>query len=1015
VTLSDATSGGTWTSGNTSVATVSATGVVTGVSAGTSSITYAVGTGCSVTTVVTINAGPSAISGTASVCLGSTTALTDGGGGTWTSSNTAAATVGSGTGIVTGVSAPSTATITYTLSTGCYTTTVVAVNMLPSSITGTATVCPGLTTTLSDATGGGAWSSSDTTIATVGTGTGVVTGVAGGTVTISYTLGTSCAATKVVTVNSSPSAISGTTTLCGGTTTTLTDAVAGGTWSTSNAAVASIGSSSGFLTAVSNGTAIISYTASCGFTTTTVTVGGAPVITAVTPNIDTVGDALVISGSNFNSTPSSNIVYFGATLGTVTAATSTSLTVTVPTGGTYKPITVENTGCVLTAYAQYPFLPTYNNSAYIPTTIAFNTHVDFTSGTNPFSIAIGDIDGDGKADLVTGNYGANSISVFRNTSTSGTITSGSFAAKVDFTAGASAYGVAIGDLDNDGKLDVVVTNNASVPPTVSVFRNTATSGVINSSSLAAKVDFGVGTGPIAVAISDLDMDGKADLAVANNGANTVSLLRNTSTSGSITSGSFAAKVDLTAGSHPFGIAVGDLDGDGKPDLAVPNQAAATVSVFRNTSSIGSITSGSFAAKVDFTTGSQPYGATIADIDGDGKMDLVVPNNGAASVSVLRNTATSGTIAAGSFASKVDFTTGAGPYCVAIGDINGDSKADLVVANRTAGTVSILRNTATSGTITSGSFAAKVDAGTGSNPVYVAVGDLDGDGKPDVATANISATTISILRNNPPFHPAPHSTTTTSPVTMCVGASVTLNGVIGTGGAWRSSNESIAEVDPATGVVKGMLAGRATVTYTLTDATGETIAVTPVIVNPLPGTIAIKAFPGTNIQPGQTVTFTAIVQNTNSLPVYQWQVNGVAVTSATSATFASSRLADKDVVTCIVGSNGCDVQAASNALTIGIIKSVDNQVIFAGSDVRILPNPNNGSFAIKGSLGVVTDEEVSMEITDMLGQVVYKTTIAAKNGQIDEQVQLDRSLANGMYLLNLHSGAENKVFHFVLRK
>jgi uncharacterized protein YjdB len=1008
--LSDATGGGAWSSSNTSVATVGTSGTVSGVSGGTSIISYTTPAGCYVTATVSVTP-VSPINGSAGVCIGSSITLTDSvSGGTWTSGTPSSATVGSATGIVTGVAAPSTTIITYSLPSGCRATKLINVYGLPATVTGTATVCQGATTTLSDATGGGEWTSGNTAVATVGSSSGVVTGVGGGTAGITYTLGSGCIATRVVTVSPLPSAILGGTTLCAGTSATLTNLVSGGTWSTSNAGVATIGSATGIVTAVSNGSATITYTVPCGTATVTVTVGGAPVITSVNLNTDTVGATVVISGSNFSATTSNNIVYFGATQGVVTAATSTSLTVTVPSGSIYSPVTVENNGCALTAYEQYPFLPTYNNSAYITTTINFNSKVDFTAGTSPFSVAIGDIDGDGKPDMVSANSGANSISVFRNTSATGSITSGSFAAKVDFTTGASPYSVAIGDLDNDGKLDIVVPNNTSSPATVSVFRNTATSGVINTSSLAAKVDFVVGVGPKAVAIGDLDRDGRADIAVANNGASTISILRNTSASGAINSGSFAAKVDFTSGSHPYGIAIGDLDGDGKPDIAVPNQAVATVSVFRNTSSIGSITSASFATKVDFTTGSQPYSVTIGDVDGDGKMDLIIPNNGAATVSVLRNTATSGSIIPGSFAAKVDFTTGAGPYAVAIGDINGDGKIDLVVANRTANTVSVLRNTATSGAMSSGSFAAKVDLATGSAPVFVAVGDVDGDGKPDIATANISANTVSIIRNNPILHPDPFSGTADGTITLCVGATVTLNSPA-QGGEWSSSNSSIAVVDDATGIVKGISAGRASITYSSAAVT----SIVNIVVNPLPDAVIIAATPGTNVVPGQKVKLTAAVQNGGTLSQYQWRINGVAVAGATSASFTSDKFANNDVVTCVVSSRNCSDYAISASVTIGVFSAIGNQGLQAAGDVRVVPNPNKGTFTLSGQIGnTMTDEEVSVEITDMLGQVVYSNTLSAPGGRLNAQVQL-RSVANGMYLLSLRSGGESKLFHIVIEQ
>src|SRR5204863_335963 len=186
-----------WVSATTSVATVSSTGLVTGVAAGTSVITYTDNNGCSKTATVTVNALP-AITGTLNVCAGSTTPLT--GSGTpaasnpWVSSNTSVATV-SNTGIVTGVSAGS-ATITYTNNNGCQQTATVTVNALPT-ITGTLSVCAGLTTQL---TGSGTpaasnpWVSATTSVATVSS-TGLVTGVAAGTSVITYKDNNGCTKT----------------------------------------------------------------------------------------------------------------------------------------------------------------------------------------------------------------------------------------------------------------------------------------------------------------------------------------------------------------------------------------------------------------------------------------------------------------------------------------------------------------------------------------------------------------------------------------------------------------------------------------------------------------------------------------------------------------------------------------------------------------------------------------------------------------------------------------------------
>ncbi len=472
--------------------------------------------------------------------------------------------------------------------------------------------------------------------------------------------------------------------------------------------------------------------------------GDPPTITSFTPSQAKPGDAVTISGTNFNTTTTENIVFFGATQATVTAATATSLTVTVPVGATYAPITALNTGTSLAAYSLQNFTPTYSPAKITIGTSSFATKQDFTTGTNPSSVAIGDLDGDGKADLVVANYLSNTVSVYRNTSTSGSVGSGSFATKVDFTTGLYSRFVAIGDLDGDGKADLLVANSNS--NSVSVLRNTSASGSIDAGSFASKVDFATGTYPYSVAIGDLDGDGKADLAVANLNSNSVSVFRNTSSSGSIEVGSFASKVDFTTGSSPNSVAIGDLDGDGKADLAVANGGSNTVSVFRNTSSSGSIEAGSFATKVDFTTGSYPRYVAIGDLDGDGEADLVVTNYSSNSVSVFRNTSTSGSIVNGSFATKVDFTTGTHPSSVAIGDLDGDGKADLAVTNYNSNSVSVFRNTSSSGSIDAGSFASKVGFTTGSTPNSVAIGDLDGDGKADLAVTNVGPNSLSVLRN-----------------------------------------------------------------------------------------------------------------------------------------------------------------------------------------------------------------------------------------------------------------------------
>lgn len=448
-----------------------------------------------------------------------------------------------------------------------------------------------------------------------------------------------------------------------------------------------------------------------------------PAITSLSPSIGNVGTSVIISGNNFSGTTSDNIVYFGATRATVNSASTNSLNVTVPSGTTFQYPTVTTGN--LTAYSNEPFVITFPCDGIIGAG-SFPTGGYYSSGTNPRSVTIADFDGDGKSDMAVGNHLSNTVSVYLNQSTVGSIT---FAVKIDYAVPSSPSEVTYGDIDGDGKLDIVSTNKNS--NNISVLRNTCTIGNI---SFAAPVNFTTGSYCYGVAVNDLDSDGKPDIVASNFSSGNVSILRNLSTVGNI---SFASSTDLTTGTNPGGVALGDLDYDGKVDIIVGNRGSGTISIFRNTCTIGNI---SFAAKIDLTTATNPFNPAVGDIDDDGKVEIVVANEGSNSVSVFKNYSTSGNI---SFGPKTDFTTGAGPYRVALGDLNGDGKLDLATANNSGSNVSVLVNISAAGSI---SFLNKVDYNTGPNTSFISIGDLDGDEKPDMAaTLEVSAQVVS-LRN-----------------------------------------------------------------------------------------------------------------------------------------------------------------------------------------------------------------------------------------------------------------------------
>jgi trimeric autotransporter adhesin len=296
-TLHNAASGGTWTSGAPTIATVgSSTGIVSGLSAGTAVITYST-SGCFVTTVVTVNPMLPTITGILNTCVGNTSTLSNSApGGTWTSGSPGVATIGSSSGIVTGV-ALGTAIITYSVG-SCFVTTTVTVNPLPSAITGPLNInlCAGAASVLSSTPAGGIWTSSNTGVATIGSSTGIVTGISGGTSNITYTISAGCYQTTTVTVNPTMPPITGRLRICAGDTAILSNLVPGGVWTSGNTAVATIGSSDGIVTSISTGTAVITYSFGISCTTTaTVTVNPVPVITG-NANV-CVGDTLLLVSS----------------------------------------------------------------------------------------------------------------------------------------------------------------------------------------------------------------------------------------------------------------------------------------------------------------------------------------------------------------------------------------------------------------------------------------------------------------------------------------------------------------------------------------------------------------------------------------------------------------------------------------------------------------------------------------------------------------------------------------------
>ncbi len=458
-----------------------------------------------------------------------------------------------------------------------------------------------------------------------------------------------------------------------------------------------------------------------------------PTVSGFSPLSGEPGSTLTITGTNFSTTASNNTVFFGPVKATVTNATSTSLTVTVPTGAVYAPISVKVN--ILSAFSARAFTPTYTGGAAVYA--AQPSRLDITTGTNPKNIALADFDGDGKTDLAVPNKTSGTVTVYRNTGTPDTI---KFASPFTISSGLSnPIRVVAADADGDGKPDIIVTNLTGLNGNrITVHRNTSTTGNIN---FATAENFSTSTNfnyenPESIVADDFDGNGKVDMAVANLFDAKISLHINKSTENNIN----FQRYDISVGDKPTSVAMKDIDGDGKPELIVGVNRQFTdgqLYVYRNLSDWTSNTI-SLAPVVQYTLPQSPMHISVADFDNDGKQDIAVSDSVAGKVLIFRNQSVPGTI---TLAAPAELVTGMQAFGTAVGDMDGDGKPDLAVTNRGANNTSLFKNTSSAGNI---SFGAPVNYAVGTGPEGLVTGDINGDKKPEIITANSLANKLSVL-------------------------------------------------------------------------------------------------------------------------------------------------------------------------------------------------------------------------------------------------------------------------------
>ncbi len=377
------------------------------------------------------------------------------------------------------------------------------------------------------------------------------------------------------------------------------------------------------------------------------------------------------------------------------------------------------------------------------------------SGRSPISIQAADLDGDGLPDLAVSNYADRTILILQNDSASlPEVGRASFSssANVLIKLDGSAFRILLADLDGDGRVDLLAAMHNQ--GRVLFFKNIHMGGVLSLASFAPAEGFITPGTSGFLAAGDFDGDGLLDLAVGDSDVSkSVQILHQrprTTPGGKVT---FDAIVSLPTGDGPSDPTIADLNGDGHPELIAPDGHGSSIVVFQNRAKPGSWDASAFGPGIRLPCGVWPQTVAVGDIDGDGKPDLASVNTSPQNITFYRNVSLPGKpLTADSFVLGETLTQQKNSYAIQLLDLDRDGKLDMIAADGVGGVLRMYRNRASLGLVGATSFASPVNLSAPGVPVAYAVGDFHTSGGLDIVAVNFGGSSLALLESTLPFRP-----------------------------------------------------------------------------------------------------------------------------------------------------------------------------------------------------------------------------------------------------------------------